>query len=184
MQPLPQATIVSVGAGLTTAWWLAIRTHSLGEALGISALCILAGAVAIALYEYFAWKRRFGSSDRRIARQRELISALRTMSLAAITPLLEKNAIKVLTTDVPIVFSMSRVVVLAFAVGMMRQLWGVGIAGWPEATLAISIVLALPILGALERATPEQLVDVTRTLIGRLGVGEARLGAPQAESVS
>jgi hypothetical protein len=40
-------------------------------------------------------------------------------------------------------------------------------------------VLALPILGALERATPEQVVDVTKALIG-----EITLGARQAEPVS
>ena len=54
----------------------------------------------------------------------------------------------------------------------------------PQATLSISVVLALPILGALERATPEQVVDVTKALIGTLGVGESTLGARQAEPVS
>ena len=28
MTPIPQATVISVGAGLTTAWWLAIGTHT------------------------------------------------------------------------------------------------------------------------------------------------------------
>jgi hypothetical protein len=70
------------------------------------------------------------------------------------------------------------------SVGMMRQLWAVGIVGWPDATLSISVVLALPILGALELATPEQVVDVTTALIGTLGVGELTLGARQAEPVS
>ena len=212
MQPLLQATVISIGAGLTTAWWLAIRTHTAADALRIAALFILVGAVAIALYEYLAWKRRLkrgsnshhpantihwrftslrrllsptpDTSARRLAPQRELIAAIRTVSLAALTPLLEKNASKTLTTDVPIMFSMSRLVVLAFAIGMMRQLWAVGIVGWPDATLSISVVLALPILGALERATPEQVVDVTKALIGKLGVGEITLGARQAEPVS
>jgi hypothetical protein len=184
MTPIPQATVISIGAGLTTAWWLAIRTHTAADALRIAALVILVGAGAIALYEYLAWKRRLNGPARRIAPQRELIAAIRTVSLAALTPLLEKNAIKTLTTDVPIMFSMSRLVVLAFAIGMMRQLWAVGIVGWPDATLSISVVLALPILGALERATPEQVVDVTKALIGTLGVGEITLGARQAEPVS
>ena len=184
MTPIPQATVISVGAGLTTAWWLAIRTHTAADALRIAALFILVGAVAIALYEYLAWKRRLYGSPRRLAPQRELIAVIRTVSLAALTPLLEKNAIKTLTTDLPIMFSMSRLVVLAFAIGMMRQLWAVGIVGWPDATLSISVVLALPILGALERATPEQVVDVTKALIGKLGVGEITLGARQAEPVS
>ena len=98
----------------------------------------------------------------------------RVVAVAAITPLLEKNAIKTLAVGVPVVFSMSRIVVLAFAAGMVRQLWKVGISSWPEATLAMTIVLALPMLGALERAAPEQTFDVLKTLIGRFGVGEQR----------
>ena len=96
------------------------------------------------------------------------------IAMALITPLLEKNVLKTASLDVPIVFSMSRVVVLAFAVAMLRQVWTAGIAGWPDATLAISIVLALPVVGALERCAPEQVVDLTRTLLNRFGVGDAR----------
>src|SRR5665213_2413628 len=61
MQPLNQSAAISVGAGLTTAWWLAIRTRTPGEALGIAGIFILLGAAAIALYEYVAWKRRLKS---------------------------------------------------------------------------------------------------------------------------
>jgi hypothetical protein len=100
--------------------------------------------------------------------------AIRAVSLALVTPLLEKNVLKTLSLDVPVIFSMSRVVVLAFAVGMLRQIWSAGIAGWPEATLAIAIVLALPVLGALERIAPEQVVELTRTLVGRFGTGDVR----------
>jgi hypothetical protein len=100
------------------------------------------------------------------------LSALRTIALAALTPLLEKNVLKTLSMDIPIVFSMSRVIVLAFAVGMLRQIWRAGVAGWPEATLAIAIVLALPILGALERVAPEQVVDLAKSVVGRFGIGE------------
>ena len=99
---------------------------------------------------------------------------LRMVALAALTPLLEKNVVKTLATDVPVVFSMSRVIVLAFAVGMLRQMWRGGIAGWPEATLAVAIVLALPLLGTLEHATPGQVLDIARSLIDRLGVGAVR----------
>ena len=101
----------------------------------------------------------------------------RALALAAITPLLEKNAIKTLAVDVPLVFSMSRIVVLAFATGMVRQLWKAGIASWPEATLAMTIVLALPMLGALERAKPEQTLDVLKSLVGRFGIGDQRRAA-------
>ena len=96
------------------------------------------------------------------------------IAMTLITPLLEKNVLKTASLDVPIVFSMSRVVVLAFAVAMLRQVWIAGIVGWPEATLAISVVLALPVVGALERCAPDQVVDLTRTLLNRFGVGDAR----------
>jgi peptidoglycan/LPS O-acetylase OafA/YrhL len=99
---------------------------------------------------------------------------LRVIVLAALTPLLEKNVAKTLATDVPVVFSMSRVIVLAFAVGMLRQLWRAGVAGWPEATLAVAIVLALPLLGTLEHATPAQVLDLARSLVDRLGAGAVR----------
>jgi peptidoglycan/LPS O-acetylase OafA/YrhL len=101
-------------------------------------------------------------------------SRLRVIALSALTPLLEKNVMKTLALDLPVVFSMSRLIVLAFAAGMLRQLWRAGVAGWPEATLAIAIVLALPILSALEHATPTQVLELARALIDRLGVGAVR----------
>ena len=104
------------------------------------------------------------------------LSALRTIAVAALTPLLEKNVTKTLALDVPAVFSMSRVIVLAFAIGMLRQIWRAGVGGWPDATLAIAIVLALPILGALERVAPAQVLELTKALLGRVGIGE--VGAP------
>lgn len=99
---------------------------------------------------------------------------LRTVALVTLSPLLEKNLLKTLSLDAPFVFSMSRVIVLAFAVGMLRQVWRSGIAGWPEATLAIAIVLALPVLGAMERVEPKQVVELAATLVGRFGVGATR----------
>jgi hypothetical protein len=96
----------------------------------------------------------------------------RTILLALVTPLLEKNVVKTLASDAPFVFSMSRVIVLAFAIGELRQMWRAGIAGWPEATLAIAIVLALPLLGALERARPAEVLELGKTLFSRFGVGD------------
>lgn len=102
------------------------------------------------------------------------LALVRAVLLAALTPLHEKNAMKTVAVESPVVLSMSRLIVLAFAVGVLRQLWQAGIAGWPEATLAIAIVLALPIVGALERVSPEQVTEVARALIGRLGAGGVR----------
>jgi hypothetical protein len=97
--------------------------------------------------------------------------------LAIATPLLEKNAFKTAASrsfDVPMVFSMARLIVLAFAVAMLRQVWNAGIAGWPEATLSIAIVLALPILGALERARPDETLAFAKALVERFGEGATR----------
>jgi hypothetical protein len=91
-----------------------------------------------------------------------------------VTPLLEKNVIKTLSFEAPVVFSMSRVIVLAFAIGELRQMWRAGIAGWPEATLAIAIVLALPLLGALERVRPHEVVGLAKALLARFGEGGVR----------
>ena len=95
---------------------------------------------------------------------------------AAVTPLLEKNVLKTLALDTPVVFSMSRVMVLAFGVALLRQIWTHAITGWPEATLAIAIVLATPILGALERVKPADVVEFAKTLVDRFGIGDV----PQA----
>ncbi len=99
---------------------------------------------------------------------------LRQILLALLTPLFEKSAIKTLMIDVPVVFSMSRLIVLAFATGMLHQLWHAGIAGWPEATLSVAIVLALPLLGALERVPPDQFLDFSKVLLERFGTGAVR----------
>ena len=101
-------------------------------------------------------------------------SAVRSAALAALTPLLEKNVIKTLSLDIPVVFSMSRVIVLAFAIALFRQIWKAGVAGWPDATLAIAIVLALPMLGALERVKPADALELAKSMISRFGIGGAR----------
>lgn len=100
--------------------------------------------------------------------------AARRVCLAALSPLLEKNAVKTLPLDVPVVFSMSRVIVIAFALAMLRQIWKAGIAGWPDATLAIAVVLALPILSAFERVKPSDVLELANTLVSRFGIGANR----------
>jgi hypothetical protein len=101
----------------------------------------------------------------------------RALVVAFATPLLEKNPTKTLSVwgrRVPFVFSMARLIVLAFAVAMLHQAWRAGIAGWPEATLSMAIVLALPVLGALERVRPADTVALARSLLGRFGTGSGR----------
>jgi hypothetical protein len=101
-------------------------------------------------------------------------STIRHIALAIITPLLEKNVIKTFALDLPVVFSMSRVILLAFAVAMLHQIWLAGVAGWPEATLSVAIVLGLPILGALERVNPADVLELSKIVIARFGEGAAR----------
>ncbi|MFL5614799.1 MAG: hypothetical protein ACJ796_14145 [Gemmatimonadaceae bacterium] len=104
---------------------------------------------------------------------RRLAEGALAVLMALITPLLEKNPAKALATHASaFVFSMSRLVVVAFATAMLRQLWQRGVGGWPDATLSIAIVLALPLLGALDRASPEQVLALGNALIGRFGVGD------------
>ncbi len=94
--------------------------------------------------------------------------------LGLVTPLLEKNPAKTRAFDLPLVFSMARLIVLAFAIGLLHQIWYAGVAGWPEATLAIAIVLALPVLNAMERVRPETTLDVGKAALERFGVGSGR----------
>jgi hypothetical protein len=92
--------------------------------------------------------------------------------LIVTTPLVEKNPAKTLATRAPVVLSMARVVVLGFAVAVLRHVWRAGVVGWPDATLSMSVVLALPVVGALERVRPSEVVSLARTLVGRFGHGE------------
>jgi hypothetical protein len=99
------------------------------------------------------------------------------IGVALTTPLLEKNPAKstgLARRKTPFVFSMSRLIVLAFAGVMLRQGWMAGILGWPEATLSIAIVLALPILGALERVLPSETIGLAKALVQRFGIGTIR----------
>ena len=129
---------------------------------------LVAGTITVLVY------RRSDRMMRLIRIPAGVRAAIAGVLLAALTPLHEKNALKTVAVRAPMVLSMSRLIVLAFAVVVLRQLWRVGVAGWPDATLAVTVVLALPIVGALERVSPEQVTEVARALVGRLGVGEVR----------
>jgi len=115
----------------------------------------------------------------------EPLGAIRAALLALVTPLLEKNPVKALATDAALVFSMTRLIWLAFAIACLRQIGAAGVAGWPEATLAIAIVLAPPLLSALERVEPKDVLSFGQALLGRFGLGEARrLSSVYAEEPS
>lgn len=105
-----------------------------------------------------------------------MVRWLRAVVLALLTPMLEKNPSKqrVSRCHVAVVLSMSRVVVILFAAMMLRQIYLAGVAGWPEATLCIAVVLAIPLLSALERIRPEQTVELMKALFRRFGEGAVR----------
>ena len=88
----------------------------------------------------------------------------------------EKNVAKRVGFRTPVVMSMARVIVGAFAVAMVRQVWRAGVAGWPEATLSIAIVLAIPISSAFDRVKASDVVRLAGTLLGRFGEGGVRGG--------
>ncbi len=89
---------------------------------------------------------------------------VRAVLLSALSPLMEKNPLKVLGGRAPVMLSMSRSIVLMFAVGLCRQFWTAGVAGWPEATLAVAVVLALPILNALDQSTPTEVLTLAKKI--------------------
>ncbi len=103
-----------------------------------------------------------------------LITLARAIGLAFVSPLMEKNPLKLRAA--PVVLSMSRLIVLAFAIGMLRQLWAAGIAGLVDgATLWRSlIVLALPILNALDRSNPHEVLSLAESMLSRFGEGGVR----------
>ena len=114
------------------------------------------------------------------------LTAIRALLLAIATPLLEKNAAKTAAArslKVPVVFSMARVIALAFAISMVHESWYAGVAGWPEATLSIAIVFTMPILSALERVTPHEAVELAKSVLARFGVGETRRGVERVFSL-
>lgn len=97
-----------------------------------------------------------------------LLPLVKSLGAAALTPVLEKNIVKTLAMDSPLVVSMSRLIAMAFAAVMLREFWRTGIDGWPDATVGIATVLALPVMNALQRAKPEDIAALSRLLLTRL----------------
>lgn len=96
------------------------------------------------------------------------------VALALVSPVLEKNPQKVFAANAPVVFSVTRLVIAAFAVAMFRQLWTAGVAGWPEATLCLGLIFANHIASALEKLPAADVVAFGRAIVDRFGVGGTR----------
>jgi hypothetical protein len=101
-----------------------------------------------------------------------LLTVVKTLGTAVLTPVLEKNVVKTLATDSKLVVSMSRIIVLAFAAVLLKEFWHSGIDGWPDASLGIATVLALPLMSALEHANPDEVLALSRVLIARISTRE------------
>ena len=109
---------------------------------------------------------------------RRTIGTWRAIGLAMATMFVEKNPFKRLGLNVPVVVSSMRVTLMLFTAADLHRLWTIPVIGWPDAALAIAIVLAHPLVRALERAKPETTVDLMKALFDRFGVGDvARVAA-------
>ncbi len=109
--------------------------------------------------------------------RKHAVSTWRAVGLALATMIVEKNPFKRLGLNVPVVVSAMRVTIMLFTVVDLYRLATIPVIGWPDATLAIAIVLAHPLVSALERMKPEATVGLVKALVARFGVGEvARVG--------
>jgi len=99
---------------------------------------------------------------------------LKQILLIILSMVMEKNPQKVLSTQAPISLSMTRIVILAFAVGLFRQMWMAGIAGWPEATLCIALVFSNQLASALDKLPAKDVLDFGKAIVSRFGMGEVR----------
>lgn len=95
------------------------------------------------------------------------------VQLAAIvlSPIAEKNPVKALSSLAPIVLSMSRITVLVFTIVDASRLATAEMIGWPEVTLAIALVFALPVLAALNKVSASEVVAFGGKILERFGVG-------------
>lgn len=99
-------------------------------------------------------------------------SWMRSAGAFIISPLAEKNPIKTYSSCAPIVLSMSRIAVATFVVVDAIRLAHAVAIGWPEATLAIGLVFALPVLRALDKVSPHEVLAFGSIMMNRFGVGD------------
>jgi hypothetical protein len=96
------------------------------------------------------------------------------VGLCIVSPLMEKNPQRVLATRAPVVLSMTSIAIAAFSVAMFHQMWSAGIAGWPEATLCMALILSSPITAALEKLPAKEIVEFGTHILERFGQGGTR----------
>jgi hypothetical protein len=95
---------------------------------------------------------------------------LLTVLAVLLSPFAEKNPVRALSSIAPIVLSMSRITVAVFTAVNAYRLAIAPAIGWPEATLAIALVFALPVLAALSKLSPGEVVAFGTKIVERFGV--------------
>jgi hypothetical protein len=89
-----------------------------------------------------------------------------------ISPLAEKNPLKSMSSIAPIVLSMSRITVAVFTCVVASRIAYATTIGWPEATLAMAIIFAIPVLRALDKVSPQEVISFGTKIVERFGVGD------------
>ena len=93
------------------------------------------------------------------ARAARALRFIRHALLALVTPLLEKNPVKALAADTALVFSMTRLIWLAFAIACLRQITAAGIGGWPEARRCRRDSAGVPLAVRVWKSPPPKQPD-------------------------
>ena len=93
-----------------------------------------------------------------------------------VSPLTEKNPVKVMSSITPVVFSMSRIIVAVFAMVDAYRLAHAVTIGWPEAAITIAVIFALPVLAALSKVSAAEVVGFGKQILERFGVGSGSGG--------
>lgn len=101
----------------------------------------------------------------------------RRAAIVVLSPIAEKQPLKVLAVDAPVVLSFRRVALAAIIYAFIRQMGTAGLAGWPEVTFAALILLVVLFLGAFEKASTADAVGVLTHLVDKFGVGQGRTDA-------
>lgn len=102
-----------------------------------------------------------------------IIGIVLAILAAVLSPVMEKNPVKLMSAVTPFVFSMSRISVAVFtAVDAYRIAMAQSI-GWPEATLALGCMFAIPLLRALDKVSAQEALAFGTEIVKRFGVGDA-----------
>jgi hypothetical protein len=106
--------------------------------------------------------------------------ALQQFAATVLSPIAEKNPVKALSSIAPVVLSGSRITVGVFTAVDAYRLAHAATIGWPEVTLAIALVFALPVLAGLSKVAPAEAIAFGEKILDRFGVGDVGKAPPPA----